>query len=723
MEEQRIEELKEKLRGLLQRQHELTTEIKELQLAVEALSKGGTQAPAQVEPLPEKVNTPTPPKAAPSRKVRTDWERFIGENLISKLGILITIVGVGIGTKYAIDKELINPATRIILGYLFSLGLLGVALYLKKKYVAFSAVLLSGAMSILYFLTFFAYTYYGFLGKFPAFGLMGLLTIATVYAALQYGKPVIAHLGLVGSYAIPFLLSDGTGQVVYLLLYMALINAGILVVSVRKYWISLHYAAFACTWIIFTFWYFDQYRREDFLIGVVFAALFYVLFYASFLANKLLLSKKFVRSDIWLLLTNSFIFFTLGFVLISDYSSSDYPLALFTFGNALVHLGVAWVVRRVDQANGSLFRFLAGLAIAYITLTIPILLDRAWITILWLGEACALTWAGRDQAGLAYRRMSYALILLAFGGLLSVWLVRNGASVLPFANGYFVVSLLFAGGMAVINWLYVQFPVEKQGRWLPSLMSYLSPGILLFATYFSIAQEIHSIWMRSDSSVSMSMAYLSLVIYSICFLAGMSAVNSWFFNKRALTYTILVLLLITLSSVVQTTAVLNELRAYYLEGGLSAAIFLFRYVLFLAIAGLAYVLRRSFLQNPMDTSLKLALEILLLLTILWASSTELIHWLELFGVRSTDKLALTILWGVSALIWISVGIVRARKPYRIAAMSLFGITLIKLFFYDISHLNNLSKTIVMVILGVLMLVASFLYNKLVQKEHDPGDGQ
>ena len=52
-----------------------------------------------------------------------------------------------------------------------------------------------------------------------------------------------------------------------------------------------------------------------------------------------------------------------------------------------------------------------------------------------------------------------------------------------------------------------------------------------------------------------------------------------------------------------------------------------------------------------------------------------------------------------------------NKNLRIGAIVLFSITLIKLFFYDISHLDTLSKTIVFVSLGILLLIISFLYNK------------
>jgi len=67
-------------------------------------------------------------------ELNSNLEKFIGENLLNKIGILITIIGVAIGTKYAIDHQLISPLTRIVLAYLVGLGLLGVAFKLRSKY-------------------------------------------------------------------------------------------------------------------------------------------------------------------------------------------------------------------------------------------------------------------------------------------------------------------------------------------------------------------------------------------------------------------------------------------------------------------------------------------------------------------------------------------------------------------------------------------------------------
>jgi uncharacterized membrane protein len=69
------------------------------------------------------------------------------------------------------------------------------------------------------------------------------------------------------------------------------------------------------------------------------------------------------------------------------------------------------------------------------------------------------------------------------------------------------------------------------------------------------------------------------------------------------------------------------------------------------------------------------------------------------------------LWGCYALLLIALGIWKKKKHLRVAAIALFAMTLVKLFIYDISHLDTIAKTIVFVSLGILLLIISFLYNK------------
>lgn len=65
------------------------------------------------------------------------------------------------------------------------------AIRLKKNYEIFQrAVLLSGAMAIMYFITFAAYSIYNLIPQ-VTFALMVMFTAFTVFAALKYSMQVM----------------------------------------------------------------------------------------------------------------------------------------------------------------------------------------------------------------------------------------------------------------------------------------------------------------------------------------------------------------------------------------------------------------------------------------------------------------------------------------------------------------------------------------------------
>src|SRR5438094_647345 len=68
-------------------------------------------------------------------------ENFIGLKLLHLTGIVVLVVGISIGVKYAVDKELISPITRIILAYIAGIILYLLSVRLKGKFVLFSAIL------------------------------------------------------------------------------------------------------------------------------------------------------------------------------------------------------------------------------------------------------------------------------------------------------------------------------------------------------------------------------------------------------------------------------------------------------------------------------------------------------------------------------------------------------------------------------------------------------
>ena len=52
------------------------------------------------------------------------------------------------------------------------------------------------------------------------------------------------------------------------------------------------------------------------------------------------------------------------------------------------------------------------------------------------------------------------------------------------------------------------------------------------------------------------------------------------------------------------------------------------------------------------------------------------------------------------------------KSIRVIALVLLGITIIKLFVYDINNISETGKIIAFILLGVLILIISFVYQKI-----------
>jgi uncharacterized membrane protein len=88
------------------------------------------------------------------------------------VGIVVLVIGLSIGVKYAIDSNLISEQTRILLAYLVGVILFVVSFPLRVKYVGFSTILFSGAMASLYFTTYAAFSYYAMFSFAFAFALM-----------------------------------------------------------------------------------------------------------------------------------------------------------------------------------------------------------------------------------------------------------------------------------------------------------------------------------------------------------------------------------------------------------------------------------------------------------------------------------------------------------------------------------------------------------------------
>ncbi len=696
------------------------------------------QGPPALPPQPKAPRTPS------------QLEKLIGENLLALVGIAILILGVGVGAKYAIENDMISPLTRIILGYVMGIGLLGFAERLRSKYANFSAVLLGGGMAVLYFITYAAYDFYALIPQELTFGLMAAFTAFTALAAIRYDRQIVALLGLVGAYAVPFLLSSGSGNTLFLLSYVALVNIGILIVSFQRNWRILLYTSFVLSWLILALTIFTSDASLTELLS--FATLFYLTFYAMAVVRPWLKREQVRTSDIVLLVCNAIFFFGLGYFLLDEYDGGQSWLGAFTLANAGVHLLIGMLMQKRGVTKGNLQPLLAGLALVFVVIAIPVQLEGNYVTMIWAALATLLLWMSQRAEVPAVRWFAYPLFALAFISLLEdfntarhvIMYTFNEDTSVPytlFFNQLFLTSGVVTVAFGIATWLIYRGETFRKA--IDQILRFVFPLATLLLLYSMFFQEIdlffeakfqasktldtsiadyeysvHDYYIQDLKSV---WASLYSLLFAVIALLVYLRFGEKFRTSRTLNWLGLIALgvglLASLHFLVGGLYGLSELREAFLHPSpdnvypresLFAGL---RYAGIVLLVVLLWLQTRVFKQASLSPVFMRAGELALHIAILWVLTSELLHWMDIQDSQNQYKLGVSILWGVYAVLLVAIGIWRGRAHLRIAAIVLFGITLVKLFAYDLSSLDTIGKTIVFVVLGILLLIISFLYTK------------
>ena len=108
------------------------------------------------------------------------------------------------------------------------------------------------------------------------------------------------------------------------------------------------------------------------------------------------------------------------------------------------------------------------------------------------------------------------------------------------------------------------------------------------------------------------------------------------------------------------------------------------------------------------------------LTLLTSEITAYWHVRDLtHGVSTTiaadshfaRELMLSITWAIYATALIVAGIRKRYAPIRYFAIALFAVTIVKVFGIDMAELDRIYRVASVIVLGVMLLATSFLYNR------------
>lgn len=688
------------------------------------------------EQIPKQVRKAAfvkPKKKSASAKATSDTrkrdiEKFIGENLINKIGIGILVLGIAYFVRYAIDKDWISEVGRVAIGILSGGILTFIAHKIRKSYMAFSSVLVGGAMAIFYYTISIGFHDYQLFSQPVAFGLMVLITSFSVLLSISYDKKELAILGLIGAFSTPLMVSNGGGNYQVLFSYLAIVNVGMLVLAYFKKWNVVNILSFAFTVILFGAWFVSKVVdvvNPPYKGAMIFAALFYVIFFFMHIVNNVKEKRKFKGYEFGLMLTTTALFYAVGMSILYLSGNKQFQ-GLFTVGLGVFNLLFAFPLFKRQSVDKSLIFLLIGMVLTFVSLAAPVQLSGNYITLFWTTEMVLLLWLGQ-KSNIKFMKFSSLVILgLMLVSLLMDWqqiyFDYGSSSLAIIANkGFITTAFSIIGVSAYIRLLNS----EKDENFLPGVgvkfiknMSAVIVGALIY-----IIGIIEIGFQIGDRLNYPAVATISIMGYTYLFLLGL-----WVYAKKTSKLLLEKGIALTAVIVLFTYPLLNGLegtiRDDYLAGEVSFGAFLIQYVNLTLITLIGFQLfknvRKWFgLRTDIGKTAVWGLSVLgLVIASIQLNHQTLLVFFDQFKEnagfinKQTVKIGYPIVWGIASFVLMLVGMKYKYQPLRIISLTIFSVILLKLFMFDIKGASEAGKIVAFILLGVLLLVISFMYQKL-----------
>ena len=632
----------------------------------------------------------------------TNFEKYIGENLFGKIGILIFIIGIGFFVKYAIDQNWINETARTLMGYAVGAGMLVLAERLHKRYHTFSSLLAGGAFGIYYLITAIAFHYYALFSHTIAFVILCATTIFMSAVSVLYDRKELAVTALVGGFIAPFIISTDSSSIISLQIYITILNIGMFCLAMYKKWAILPMVSFAFTYIIL--WgttalgsFSDSEAVTTYPTLFAFATLFYVIF---LLPVVFILRTQYGENTrlglLGIITANSFMYLIYGDFLLQHFEASSDTTAYLAFFIAAVNLAIHLYLRFRVEGQDTLRNLMLGLAVTFASMGIPILFSAANVLMVWAAESVLLLWLFTKEKNRIYELASAVLLLLTLGALAyyrttDTFIHDTGDSL--FFNGAFFVTTFVSIAYYVVA-VIMQFNKDLFSD-TKRLIAYTPCNAIAYALSFSILflafrDNFH---FHLEQPIS---EYASLLTANIMLLGGALILRKRFeISENKLAYEIS----LYLAGILFAMTVWN----YTDPEGL-----LLRWLMALVtIAYMAYCMRGQLLVTSNQRNLHI--EYSIISTLMWLTLTRLLL-ITFNEVNFSTAFSLSL--GIAAFILMCIGMRYHSKEIRIVSLAEFGIIIGKLILNDVWAMPALGKIIVFISLGAILLILSFLYQKL-----------
>ncbi len=661
------------------------------------------------------------------RPQKVSVEFAVASNWLLRLGIIILVIGVGFFLKYAVDTGLLPPRARVSLSILAGVGMIGAGVrLLKGKYNLLGQGLTGGGLAVLYFSIFASFHFYSLLPQYGAFAFMAVVTISAGLLAVRCDSLLIALLGLAGGYGTPVMLSTGVVEFVSLYTYLLFLGCGVFATATYRNWHLLNTLSLFCTYALAIAAVIQGYEDERFWQVFPFFAAFFILFSTMTFIHNFLRKNASNLIEVLGLFVNAGVFFAVGYLLIRDTFDAQWAASL-TVLLAVFYIGhLYYMLPRQRGDRGLTLSFLA-LGAFFVSITVPLLLSSAWITVSWAIEAAVLLWIAGKLQSRFLRQLSYVVYLLVLArffvyDLSAQYFVQQVSA--DMSLGTYAANLvdrLVGFGVPIVSFfvggrlLGHETPAAKAAvddtrdtpDWLPSKWVKRSLWVLICIMGFLFLQfEVN----RSFTYIFEPLRQPMLTLIWVA--AGALLFKAYLSRQEQIFKWLFWFVFITMvGKLVFVDLFYWELSFNTFQFGaeyslLAAAMRLidFGFVIALGVYSFRYLSQIESARFVGSKCLGYGSLVLLMLVLTLELNTCLGTFVP--GMRSGG---ITILWSIFALGLLIGGILKAAPSMRYVGLGLFVVVVGKIFFVDLAQLEPIFRIIAFIVLGLLTLCGSFVY--------------
>jgi len=654
-------------------------------------------------------------------------EYAVATNWLLRIGVLVLVIGIGFFLKYSFERGLIGPLGRVSMSMLTGSIMIAAGIrLLGKQYHLLGQGLMGGGMATLYFALYAASMLFGLIRIDVCFLLMILVTLGAGVLSVRFNSMLMAILGIIGGYGTPIMLSTGEGNLVSLFSYMLLLGVGVFGIVYRKNWHLLITLSFIFNYVLYFSAAERYYNTTHFVPVISFLTGFFILYSTMSFVFNLVNRRKSTILELIALHVNAAIFFGAGYDLIRGVADTSWTAAI-TLGLSVFYTAhIYYFIRRKVEDRGLLISFFA-LASFFLIVTMPLILSESWLTVCWAFEALVLLWVALKLDSQFLRHVSYLLYAIMFFRFFVMDLQGQ------FSGGYRGDIPVGAYLMdAVKRLIMFGIPIASVFGAFRLLQSMPPRSEPIISKANDTAEWIRGSWVTASFIgviFAMAFLYLNLEINRTCgFMyppARLPALTAlWVAAGAALLFLHLAftsrialyfLVLFAAGLIIKLFAVdvySWGLRSHSFIYGhqyshLDAFMRLLDFAVVLAFFGAVY---RVFSKRGAEVNVKLlfgyaGLALLFIYTSLEINSF-LHHYLP--GLQSGG---ISIHWSIFAIALLLAGTMKDVKALRYTGLVLFTVVAWKIFMVDLDNLDPVFRIVAFIVLGLILLCASFIYLK------------